>query len=82
MAEQITGVPASGGARPQRPEVLQRELAADGAEGTQERQVAIRRGGNEVWLALSEAVMLDPGGAVAGGSSPSATSPVSASSSR
>ncbi len=66
MAEQITGVPASEALGRLVPEVLQRELAADGNESPGERQVTIRRGGNEVWLALSEAVMLDPGGAVAG----------------
>ena len=66
MAEQITGVPASEALGRSVPEVLQRELSTDGTEGAPERQVAIRRGGNEVWLALSEAVMLDPAGAVAG----------------
>ena len=66
MAEQITGVPASEALGRRVPEVLQRELAADGADGEGERHMAIRRGGNEVWLALTEAVMLDPAGAVAG----------------
>jgi PAS domain S-box-containing protein len=66
MAEQITGVPASEALGRLVPEVLQRELAADGAEPPGERHVAIRRGSTEVWLALTEAVMLDAGGAVAG----------------
>ncbi len=66
MAEQITGVPASEALNRLVPEVLQRELSASGIEGAAERHVAIRRGGNEVWIALSEAVMLDPAGAVAG----------------
>jgi PAS domain S-box-containing protein len=66
MAEQITGVPASEALGRLVPEVLQRDLAADGSHPPGERQVAIRRGSSEVWLALSEAVMLDPGGAVAG----------------
>jgi PAS domain S-box-containing protein len=66
MAEQITGVPASEALGRRVSEVLQRELAADGADRESERRVAIRRGGNEVWLALTEAVMLDPAGAVAG----------------
>jgi PAS domain S-box-containing protein len=67
MAEQITGVAASEALGRLVPEVLQRELAAeDGAEGSGERRISIRRGRNEVWLALSEAVMLDPAGAVAG----------------
>ena len=62
-AEQITGVPASEAHGRLVPEVLQRELGGDG-EG--ERHLAIRKGGKEVWIALSEAVMLDPAGAVAG----------------
>ena len=47
MAERITGVPASEALGRSVPEVLQRELSTDGTEGAQERQVAIRRGGNE-----------------------------------
>jgi len=66
MAEQITGVPASEALGRLVPEVLQRELTTDGAEASGERQVAVRRGGEEVWLALSEAVMRDAAGAVAG----------------
>jgi signal transduction histidine kinase len=46
--------------------VLQRELAGDEAEPERERHLAIRRGGEEVWVALTEAVMLDPAGTVAG----------------
>jgi PAS domain S-box-containing protein len=65
-AEQITGVPASEALGRHVPAVLQRELAApsSGVEG--ERQITIRRGSQEVWIALTEAVMLDPAGAVAG----------------
>ena len=66
MAEQITGVPASEALGRLVPEVLQRDLAAGGSQPPGERQVAIRRGSSEVWLALTEAVMLDAGGAVAG----------------
>ena len=66
MAEQITGVPASEALGRLVPEVLQRDLAAAASQPPGERQVAIRRGSTEVWLALTEAVMLDPGGAVAG----------------
>ena len=66
MAEHITGVPASEALGRSVPEVLQRELSTNGTEGVVERHVAIRRGGDEVWLALSEAVMLDPAGSVAG----------------
>jgi two-component system phosphate regulon sensor histidine kinase PhoR len=66
MAAQITGVPASEALGRLVPEVLQRELAADGSEEPGERRVAIKRDGGEVWLALSEAVMLDSAGSVAG----------------
>ncbi len=66
MAEQITGVPASEALGRLVPDVLQRELSAGGSDGAGERTVAIRRDGNEVWLALSEAVMLDPAGSIAG----------------
>jgi PAS domain S-box-containing protein len=65
-AEAITGVPAAAALGRTPIEVLQRELApADGgAQG--ERLLAIQRGGEEVWLSLTEAVMRDPVGAVAG----------------
>ena len=66
MAEHITGVPASEALGRSVPDVLQRELSTNGTEGVVERHVAIRRGGDEVWLALSEAVMLDSAGSVAG----------------
>jgi PAS domain S-box-containing protein len=66
MAEQITGVPASEALGRLVPDVLQRELSTSGPDGAAERNVAIRRDGNEVWLALTEAVMLDPAGSVAG----------------
>ena len=66
MAEQITGVPASEALGRLVPDVLQRELSTGEAESAGERSVAIRRDGNEVWLALSEAVMSDPAGSIAG----------------
>jgi PAS domain S-box-containing protein len=65
-AEQITGVPASEALGRLVPEVLQRELAAGDGDGERERHIAVRNGGREVWIALSEAVMLDATGAVAG----------------
>jgi PAS domain S-box-containing protein len=63
-AEEITGVPASEaiGRTPAR--VLQRDLESEG--GSANRLVAIPRGDQDVWLSLSEAVMRDPSGAVAG----------------
>ena len=66
MAERITGVPASEALGRLVPDVLQRELAAEGTEGSSERHLAVRRDGEEVWLALSEAVMRDAAGSVAG----------------
>ena len=65
MAEQITGVPASEALGRLVPEVLQRDFAGDGLPPG-ERQLAIRRGSKEVWVALTEAQMLDPAGGVAG----------------
>jgi two-component system phosphate regulon sensor histidine kinase PhoR len=46
--------------------VLQRELESDGEAPPGERLVSIRRGGEEIWLSVTEAVMRDPAGAVAG----------------
>jgi PAS domain S-box-containing protein len=66
MAEHITGVPAEEALGRRISEVLQRELATDGAEAPGQREISILRGGKEVWLSLTEAVMLDPAGAVAG----------------
>jgi PAS domain S-box-containing protein len=62
-AEEITGVPASEAIGRTPAQVLQRELESE-AGGN--RLIAIQRGGEEIWLSLSEAVMRDPGGAVAG----------------
>jgi PAS domain S-box-containing protein len=61
-AERITGVPADEALGRRVVDVLQRELSSDGGPG----EVAILRGGKEVWLSLTEAVMTDPAGAVAG----------------
>jgi PAS domain S-box-containing protein len=66
-AEQITGVPADEALGRTPAQVLQRTLESeddDGGPGP--RLVSIMRGGEEVWLSLSEAVMRDPLGAVAG----------------
>jgi PAS domain S-box-containing protein len=62
-AEEITGVPASEAIGRAPAQVLQRELQSE-AGGN--RLIAIQRGGEEIWLSLSEAVMRDPGGVVAG----------------
>ena len=65
-AEAITGVPAGEALGRAPAEVLQRELESPGDAPTGERLVSIRRGGEEIWLSLTEAVMRDPAGAVAG----------------
>jgi PAS domain S-box-containing protein len=62
-AEEITGVPASEAIGRTPAQVLQRKLESE-AGGN--RLIAIQRGGEEIWLSLSEAVMRDPGGVVAG----------------
>jgi PAS domain S-box-containing protein len=65
-AEQITGVPAheAVGRRPS--EVLGRSLESEGDVPPGDRLVPILRGGEDVWLSLTEAVMRDPAGVVAG----------------
>ncbi|HZU19664.1 MAG TPA: GAF domain-containing protein [Gaiellaceae bacterium] len=63
-AEEITGVPAVEAIGRTPSQVLQRELQSE--LGGTNRLVAISRGGEDVWLSLSEAVMRDPSGAVAG----------------
>ncbi|HEY2325944.1 MAG TPA: GAF domain-containing protein [Gaiellaceae bacterium] len=63
-AAEITGVPASEALGKTPAQVLLRELESE--TGGTNRLVAIPRGGEEVWLALSEAVMRDPVGAVSG----------------
>ncbi|HEX4527242.1 MAG TPA: GAF domain-containing protein [Gaiellaceae bacterium] len=63
-AEEITGVPAAEAIGHTPVEVLQRDLESE--SGGPNRQIAIVNGDREVWLSLSEAVMRDPTGAVAG----------------
>jgi PAS domain S-box-containing protein len=65
-AEQITGVPQDDALGRTLPEVLQRTFELDPERAFGPRLVSIPRGGDEVWLSLSEAVMRDPLGAVAG----------------
>jgi two-component system phosphate regulon sensor histidine kinase PhoR len=66
MAEHITGVPVEEALGRRVTEVLQRELATSSGEAPGQREISILRGGKEVWLSLTEAVMLDPAGSVAG----------------
>jgi PAS domain S-box-containing protein len=63
-AEEITGVPASEAVNRTPAQVLQRELESE--SGGTNRLVAIKRGGDDVWLSLSETVMRDPTGSAAG----------------
>src|SRR5205823_12869212 len=65
-AEQITGVPAADALGRTPAEVLQRTLESDPGTAPADRLVRIMRGREEVWLSVSEAVMRDPVGAVAG----------------
>ena len=65
-AERITGVPAQEALERTPSEVLQRDLESDRESPAGERLVSIRRGGEEIWLSLTEAIMLDPSGGVAG----------------
>ncbi len=65
-AERITGVPASTVLGRPPVEVLQRTLEAPDDAPPGDRLVPIRRGREEVWLSVTEAVMRDPVGAVAG----------------
>jgi PAS domain S-box-containing protein len=64
-AEQITGVPAAEALGRTPLQVLGRNLEAPGDERGN-RLVPLRRGGDEVWLSLTEAIMRDPAGVVAG----------------
>ena len=65
-AEQITGVPAEEavGARPE--QALRTTLESGGDAPAGDRLVPIRRGDDEVWLSVTEAIMRAPAGAVAG----------------
>ena len=67
-AEEITGVPQEEAIGLTTLQVLQRQLESPVVAETPSRQrlVSITRGAEEVWLSLSEAVMRDPLGAVAG----------------
>jgi PAS domain S-box-containing protein len=65
-AEQITGVPAAAALGGTPYEVIQRDLASEDESNLGERVVPIRRGADEVYLSLTEAVMRDPTGGVAG----------------
>ena len=65
-AEGITGIPASVALGRAPVDVLQRSLEAPEGSARGDRLVPITRGREEVWLSVTEAVMRDPLGAVAG----------------
>lgn len=63
-AEEITGVPAAEAVGRTPLQVLRRDLESE--SGGTNRQIAITNGDREIWLSLSETVMRDPTGTVAG----------------
>ena len=65
-AEVITGIPASVATGRAPVDVLQRSLESPDEAARGDRFVPIMRGREEVWLSVTEAVMRDPTGAVAG----------------
>ncbi|HVD25900.1 MAG TPA: GAF domain-containing protein [Gaiellaceae bacterium] len=65
-AEEITGVPAAEALGRAPSDVLQRSLDPDETSEEGRGLIQIQRGGEEIWLSVSEAVMRDPAGAVAG----------------
>jgi two-component system phosphate regulon sensor histidine kinase PhoR len=65
-AERVTGVSQAEALGQTPTEALGRPLDAAGTSPGGSRLLPIRRGAEEVWLSLSEAVMTDPAGAVAG----------------
>ncbi len=65
-AERITGVPAAEARGHTLRRVLGRDLEADATTAAGDRILSILRDGEEVWLSLTEAVMRDPAGSVAG----------------
>jgi PAS domain S-box-containing protein len=60
-AERITGLPKTEALGRTPAQVLQRNIASTGL-GSGDRLVAIRRGSEDVWLSLTEAIMRDPAG--------------------
>jgi PAS domain S-box-containing protein len=65
-AEVITGVPAAVALGRAPVDVLQRSLESPDEAARGDRLVPVMRGREEVWLSVTEAVMRDPVGAVAG----------------
>jgi PAS domain S-box-containing protein len=65
-AEQTTGVPAADALGRAPADVLQRGLESGSETPVGDRLISIVRGREEVWLSVTEAVMRDPAGVVAG----------------
>ena len=65
-AEEITGVGGSDALGRSPADVLQRSLEPDETSAEGRGLIQIRRGEEEIWLSVTEAVMRDPAGAVAG----------------
>jgi two-component system, OmpR family, phosphate regulon sensor histidine kinase PhoR len=65
-AEKITGVSAADALGRAPADVLQRALESGSDTPLGDRLVSVMRGREEVWLSMTEAVMRDPAGAVAG----------------
>lgn len=65
-AVEITGIPTSEALGRAPVDVLQRDLSSGDDAPVGNRVLAIVRGGEEVWLSVTEAVMRDPGGGLAG----------------
>ena len=65
-AEKITGVSATDALGRPPEDVLQRRLDSGSDTPLGDRLVSVLRGREEVWLSVTEAVMRDPSGAVAG----------------
>jgi len=65
-AERITGIRAADAIGRSPAQVLQRTLESGDETERGDRLLSIRRGDDEVWLSLTEAIMRDPAGGVAG----------------
>ena len=65
-AEEITGVSAAEALGRMPTDILQRSLEPDETSAEGRGQIQVRRGEDEVWLSVTEAVMRDPAGAVSG----------------
>ena len=63
-SERITGIGSSEALGRPLTQVLRHEIEAP--EGAGERSISLKRGAQELWLQVAEAIMRDPGGQIAG----------------